>query len=254
MVYTLCMLTVKQLSDLAGITRRTLHYYDEIDLLKPTETCSNGYRYYGEDAILRLQQILLYRQLGLSLDMIRRILNNPSFDVIAALQNHKKELKKRVDQLQRLEKTVDDTILYIEGKKQMSQKQLFKAFSEEEQAKYEEEAKQMYDPEIVKTSNEKWRKLTDAEKQQIGEEGNAVYRDILQAMPNGASSPEVQACIERWRKHMEHFWSPNDDQLLGLANLYNDDPRFKANFDKIDHQLAAFMREAVKIYVEKRRK
>jgi DNA-binding transcriptional MerR regulator len=248
------MLTVKQLSDLAGITRRTLHYYDEIDLLKPTETGSNGYRYYGEDAILRLQQILLYRQLGLSLDMIRKILNNPSFDVIAALQNHKKELKKRVDQLQRLEKTVDDTILYIEGKKQMSQKQLFEAFSEEEQAKYEEEAKQMYDPEIVKTSNEKWRKLTDAEKQQIGEESNTVYRDILQAMPNGASSPEVQACIERWRKHMEHFWSPNDDQLLGLANLYNDDPRFKANFDKIDPQLAAFMREAVKIYVEKRRK
>ena len=144
MVYTLCMLTVKQLSDLAGITRRTLHYYDEIDLLKPTETCSNGYRYYGEDAILRLQQILLYRQLGLSLDMIRKILNNPSFDVIAALQNHKKELKKRVDQLQRLEKTVDDTILYIEGKKQMSQKQLFKAFSEEEQAKYEEEANQLW--------------------------------------------------------------------------------------------------------------
>jgi DNA-binding transcriptional MerR regulator len=229
------MLTVKQLSDMAGVTRRTLHYYDEIDLLKPTEIGSNGYRYYGEDAILKLQQILLYRKLDLSLDMIRKILNNPLFDVIAALQNHKKELKKRIDQLQRLEKTVDDTILFIEGKKQMSQKQLFEAFSEEEQAKYEEEAMQMYDPEIVKTSNEKWRKLT-------------------QAMPNGAASPEIQACIERWRKHMEHFWSPNDEQLLGLVDLYNDDPRFKANFDKIDPELAAFMRKAVKIYVEKRKK
>jgi len=239
---------------MACVTRRTLHYYDEIDLLKPTEIGSNGYRYYGEDAILKLQQILLYRQLDLSLDVIRKILNNPSFDVIAALQNHKKELKKRIDQLQRLEKTVDDTILFIEGKKQMSQKQLFEAFSEEEQAKYEEEAMQMYDPEIVKASNEKWRKLTDAEKQCIGEEGNAIYQDILQAMPNGAASPEIQACIERWRKHMEHFWSPNDEQLLGLADLYNDDPRFKANFNKIDPELAAFMRKAVKIYVEKRKK
>jgi DNA-binding transcriptional MerR regulator len=251
MVYTLSMLTVKQLSDMAGITRRTLHYYDEIGLLTPTRIGDNGYRYYGEDAILKLQQILLYRKLGLSLNTIKKILTNPSFDVIAALQNHKKELHKRIDQLQRLEKTVDNTILFIEGKKQMSQKQLFEAFSEEEQAKYEEEAMQMYDPEIVKTSNEKWRKLTDAEKQRIGEEGNAVYRDILQAMPKGAASPEVQAGIERWRKHMAYFWTPQDDQLLGLADLYNDDPRFKANFDKIDPDLAAFMREAVKIYVEK---
>ena len=73
-------------------------------------------------------------------------------------------------------------------------------------------------------------------------------------MPKGAASPEAQACVERWRKHMDYFWTPNLDQLLGLANLYNDDPRFKANFDKIHPDLAEFMRSAVTVYVENRRK
>ena len=136
----------------------------------------------------------------------------------------------------------------------MSQKQLFEVFSEEQQAEYEKEAMQMYDPETVKASNKKWKSYTTAEKQRIGDEGNAVYQDLLLAMPKGAASPEAQACVERWRKHMEYFWVPNDEQLLGLADLYNDDPRFKANFDKVHPDLAAFMRSAVSVYVENRRK
>ena len=136
----------------------------------------------------------------------------------------------------------------------MSQKQLFAAFSDEQQAEYEKEAMQLYDPAIVKASNEKYKRYTAAEKQRIADEGNAVYQDILLAMPEGAASPEAQACVERWRRHLEYFWTPDDDQLLGLANLYNDDPRFKANFDKVDPRLAPFMREAVQVYIENRRK
>jgi hypothetical protein len=113
---------------------------------------------------------------------------------------------------------------------------------------------QIYDPEIVKASNKKWKSYSAAEKQRIGEEGNAIYRDMLLAMPKGASSPEAQACVERWRRHIEYFWNPNDEQLLGLANGYNDDPRFKANFDRIHPDLAAFMRSAVGIYVDRRKR
>ena len=72
-------------------------------------------------------------------------------------------------------------------------------------------------------------------------------------MPKGPSSPEVQAIVERWRKHMDYFWTPNLDQLAGLADLYNTDPRFKANFDKVDPRLAEFMREAVGVYVRNRK-
>jgi hypothetical protein len=109
----------------------------------------------------------------------------------------------------------------------------------------------MYDPAIVKASNKKWKSYSSAEKQRIADEGNAVYQGFLQAMPKGAASAEARACVEAWRKHMDYFWTPNEEQLLGLANGYNDDPRFKANFDKIDPNLAAFVLQAVKVYLKK---
>jgi MerR family transcriptional regulator, thiopeptide resistance regulator len=248
------MFTVKQLSKMAGITPRTLHYYDEIGLLKPSRVGANGYRYYGEDTLFRLQQILLYRELDLPLEDIKEIMGRRDFDVPAALEKHKQELGKRILRLERLIVTVDQTLDHLKGKKAMSEKQLFEVFSEEQQAEYEKEAMQMYDPETVKASNKRWKSYTTAEKQRIGDEGNAVYQDLILAMPKGAASPEAQVCVERWRQHMEYFWVPNDEQLLGLANLYNDDPRFKANFDKVHPDLAAFMRSAVSVYVENRRK
>lgn len=243
------MFTVKQLSKLAGITRRTLHYYDEIGLLKPSQVGDNGYRYYGEEALLRLQQILFYRELDMPLEDIRAILTRRDFDVAQALADHRTALHQRIAHLERLIQTVDHTLAHLRGEKEMSNKQLFEPFNEEQVAEYEKEALQMYDPETVKASYKKWKNYTTADKQRIGEEGNAVYRDLLAAMPKGAASAEVQACIERWRRHMDYFWTPSLEQLLGLADLYNDDPRFRANYDKIDPRLAPFMREAVKIYV-----
>ncbi len=246
------MFTVKQLSKIAGITPRTLHYYDEIGLLKPSRVGDNGYRYYADEALLRLQQILLFRELDLPLENIKEILGRRDFDVLNALENHKVELQHRIQQMQRLIKTVDSTISHLKGELDMSPKQLFEVFTDEQQAEFEKEAMQKYDPEIVKASNKRWKSWTAAQKKQIGDEGNAIYEDIVKAMPKGPASPEVQACVERWRKHMENFWSPNDQQLLGLANLYNDDPRFKANFDKVHPDLADFVLKAVKVYVEKR--
>ena len=136
----------------------------------------------------------------------------------------------------------------------MSKEQLFEAFSDEQQAEYEKEVMQKYDPATVKESIRKWKSYTTAEKQRIGEEGNAIYADLVAAISKSADSPEVQAIVERWRKHMDYFWTPDLEQLLALANGYNDDPRFKANFDKMHPQLAEFMLEAVKVYVGKRKK
>jgi len=248
------MFTVKTLSRLAGITPRTLHYYDEIGLLKPSRIGDNGYRYYSDKSLLRLQQILLYRELDISLDNIKMIMGKHEFDVLSALESHREQLHKRIAHLERLILTVDQTILHLEGKIEMSKQQLFEGFSDEQQAEYEKEAMQMYDPVIVKAANQKWKNYTPAEKQRIGDERNAVYGDMLKAMPKGASSPEAQACVERWRYHIEYFWVPNDEQLLGLVDGYNNDPRFKANFDKIHPHLAEFMREAVSVYVNNQKK
>ncbi len=248
------MFTVKQLSTLAGVTPRTLHHYDEIGLLKPSRIGENGYRYYGEEALLKLQQILFYRELDISLDEIKKIMGRRDFDVLGALQSHKDALNKQVVRIERLIQTVDNTIQHLKGKTKMSEKGLFEGFSEEEQEKYAKEAEQMYDPETVRESNRKWKAYSAAKKEAILAEGKAVYMDMVAAMPKGSASADVQAIVERWRKHMDYFWTPNLDQLLGLAEGYSDDPRFKANFDKMHPNLAEFMREAVKVYVEKNRK
>ncbi len=254
MVYHASMsFTVKQLSKLAGVSVRTLHYYDEIGLLKPDAIRPNGYREYGDEAVLKLQQILFYRELDLSLKDIIAILSRPDFDAVAALEAHRVSLLGRAARLERLIQTVDDTILHMKGLKDMSKKQLFAAFSDKEQEKYAQEAEQKYDPTIVRESNRKWKSYSAAEKQRIADEGNAAYAAILAAMPKGAASPEAQAGVERWRRHMEYFWTPSLEQLLGLAEMYTTDPRFKANFDKIDARLAEFMKEAVGVYVGRKK-
>jgi MerR family transcriptional regulator, thiopeptide resistance regulator len=243
---------IKQFAKLAGVSVRTLHYYDEIGLLKPSWVGENGYRHYDEEALLRLQQILFYRELDLSLDEIKAVVGRRDFDVLIALGSHKKALQGRVERLKRLIQTVDNTIDQLKGNGTMNIKGLFEGFSEEEQEKHALEAEQMYDPEIVRVSNRKWKAYPPAEKELILAEGKAIYADLVTAMPKGAGSEEVQALIARWHRHLQYFWSPNDEQLLGLADLYNDDPRFRANYDKMDPKLAGFMRKAVKVYVERR--
>jgi MerR family transcriptional regulator, thiopeptide resistance regulator len=252
MVYSGVMFTVKQLSKLAGVTPRTLHHYDAIGLLKPSRVGNNGYRYYGEESLLQLQQILFYRELDIPLEDIKKIMAQSRFDVLKALESHKVALKKRMDRIERLLQTVDNTINDLKGKKKMNPKGLFEGFSDEEQEKLADEAAQRWDAETVRTSNKKWKSYSDAEKKKILAEGNALYSDLAAVMSKGAASKDVQAIVTRWHKHMQYFWSPNDDQLLGLADLYNDDPRFKANFEKFHPGLAQFTREAVKVYVKNR--
>lgn len=246
--------TVKRLADLAGVSPRTLRFYDRIGLLKPDAVGANSYRYYGEKSVLRLQQILFYRELDLPLEEIKTLMGKRGFNAQKALEGHRTALQGRIERLKRLVRTVDDTILHLKGEKIMSKKQMFEPFTEEQQAEYAKEAEKRYDPEIVRASNRKWNANSPAEKKRIMEEGNAIYADIVAAISGGAASPEVQTCIARWHRHMEHFWSPNKAQLLGLAGMYNDSPDFRANFDKIDPLLAPFMREAVAIYVERIKK
>ena len=244
------MYTIKQLSDLAGVTPRTLHHYDAIGLLKPSRVGDNGYRYYGEESLLRLQQILFYRELDLPLEDIKQIMGSRDFDALAALESHRRELGGRIVRLERLVGTVDNTILHLKGLKEMSDKQIFSGFSEEEQEKYAAEAEKLYDPETVRASNRRWKAYSAEQKQRILDEGRQVYVEMIAAMPKGPASAAAQSLVERWRKHMDYFWTPNLEQLQSLAAMYSGDARFKANFEAMQPGLAEFMREAVRIYVE----
>jgi hypothetical protein len=135
----------------------------------------------------------------------------------------------------------------------MSPKGLFEGFSEEEQERYAEEAEQLYDPETVRESNRKWKSYSAEKKQAILDEGKQIYLDMIAAMTKGADSSEVQAIVDRWRKHMDYFWTPDLDQLLSLATMYGQSPDFRANFDQMHPDLADFMLDAVTIYIEKRK-
>jgi DNA-binding transcriptional MerR regulator len=247
------IVTVKQLSDLAGVTIRTLHYYDQIGLLKPSSVGANGYRYYEEAALYRLQQILFYRELEIPLDKIKRMMERPDFDVLASLESHRSALQAEARRLQRLVRTVETTKNHLKGRVNMNPGALFDGFSEAEQQKYAQEASEKWDAKTVKASNDRWKAYSPAQKKRILEEGQAIYGDLAAAMPKGAESKQVQAIVARWHAHMKCFWSPTDGQLLGLADLYNDDARFRTNYEKVSPGLAGFMRRAVQVYVRNRR-
>ena len=246
------MLTVKQLSRLTGVTNRTLHYYDEIGLLKPSRIGDNGYRYYGEAAQLRLQQILFYRELDVPLAQIRRLMDRDDFDVMAALLSHKEALRHQAERLQGLMATVDNTILHLQGKQIMNSEGLFSGLNKPQQQAYAQEAEQRHDAATVRASSRQWGAYSKARQDAIMAEGNMIYTDMVAAMPQGADSAAVQAIVQRWRDHMEYFWVPQVEQLASLAAIYSEDARFKANFDQLHPGLATFMLQAVRHYVKTR--
>ncbi len=121
--------TVKKLSELSGVTVRTLHFYEEIGLLKPAYYGSNGYRYYEEKELLQLQQILFYKELGFSLKQIQKVVGKSDFDQLAALYSHKSALTKEWEKIGVLLKTIDKTIKHLKGKKKMKDKEMFDGFN-----------------------------------------------------------------------------------------------------------------------------
>jgi DNA-binding transcriptional MerR regulator len=245
------MYTVSQLANIAGVSRRTLQYYDSIGLLKPDLVGENGYRYYNRGSILNLQQILFYRELGLPLKKIKEVMSDPSFKILEALENQKMDISKRINRLLLISETIDKTINSLNGGKLMSDKQMFSAFSEEKQEEYTAEAEKKYDPDIISSSNRRWKSYDDKKKKNILKEGNIIYAEMVSLIPQGLQSEKVQAVVERWRKHMDYFWTPNLEQLKGIANNYVIDPGYKENFDKINPDLADFFSKAVNVYVDR---
>jgi DNA-binding transcriptional MerR regulator len=245
--------TVKQLARLAGVSVRTLHHYDDIGLLIPPTIGANGYRYYDERSVLRLQAILFYRELGFSLDKIKELLGRREVDAIQTLSEQRLILEDRVEQFRRMIATLDQTIRHLKGETTMKTKDLFQSLTPEREDTHSAEAARRWDPATVRASQKRWSRYHPQRKKQIIDEGNAVYRDLAAAMPLGASSPPVQAAIERWRAHIGCFWTPNDEQCVGLSQLYRDDAAFRANYDAIHPELANFMVEAVKVHVSRKK-
>jgi DNA-binding transcriptional MerR regulator len=246
------MYTVKQLSELASITVRTLHHYDDIDLLKPSKVGANGYRYYDDAALLRLQQILFYREIGLELMQIRDILDSPDFDLVSALRSHRAAIRDRQNRLENLIETIDSTIQRLEGKTTMSDKKLFEGFSEEQQKEYEREARLRWGPQNVNESVKRWNNYSKAQQEAIMAEGGEIYTDWVRALEAGlpATSDEIKRIVERWHDNIRHFYEPTLDILRGLGELYNTDPAFMATFHKFHPDLPPYLQETITQYVD----
>ena len=131
----------------------------------------------------------------------------------------------------------------------MSQDQYFDGFSEEKQKQYERQIRERYGEAAFKGAID-WNHYTPEQKARIKAEGEAVYHDLVDLIEQDPASPAVQAAVARWRQHLRYFYEPSTERLLGLADLYNEDPQFQATFHEIHPGLADFMRKAVRVYCQ----
>lgn len=244
--------TVRQLARMAGVSVRTLHYYDQIGLLRPSSHRPNGYREYGDDAVIELQQILFFRELGFGLKDILRILGSPDFNVREALESHRLLLEKKAERIAELLRTVDKTIQRIEGERDMDIKEYYEGFSDAQIEEYRSEARRRWGEEKVAESEASVLKMGKERMREIQAEGGAVFQALADLMPRGVESPEVQEQITKWREWLEHFSTYSDEAVLGLARMYSEDERFAAFYQKYHPDLPAFFTRAVEHYCARR--
>ncbi len=248
--------TVIKLSRLAGVSTRTLRYYDEIKLLSPCRINSSGYRIYGPDEVNRLQQILFYRELGVSLLDIKDILDSPSFHSMEALKEHHEKLLEKRKQINSLIANVEKTIAVKEGILIMKDKEKFEGFKknlvEENEEKYGKEIREKYGDDVVNESNRKMMNLSREEYDRMEQLGNLVISTLKEAFATGDPAGELAQKTAKLHKEWLCFsWKEYSKEAhAGLANMYVDDERFTAYYDKEQPGLAKFLRDAILIFTK----
>jgi MerR family transcriptional regulator, thiopeptide resistance regulator len=240
--------TVKELAGLAGISVRTLHYYDEIGLLKPGFRSANGYRQYREEAAVRLQQIMFFRELDFSLDEIKIILSRPDFNVLEALQSQKGLLSKRAERINELLDTVNRTIRKLKGETSMDIKEYYQGFSEEKIEKYREEVRRRWGENALRDSEERINKMGKDSFTTLQAEGGRIFQAISDNISSGYDSKFIQEQIVRWRQWLENFYHYSDEAVLGLGREYSQNPEFAKFFAKYHKDLAGFLTKAIEYY------
>ena len=243
--------TVRQVARMAGVSVRTLHHYDQVDLLKPASRTAAGYRLYGEQELLRLQQILFFKELDVPLDEIRRILDDPGFDQVEALANHRRRLQERAERLTRLLRTIDRTIQRLtEEPMEMTDEELYEGFTPEEIERYKREARELYDPALVAESERRVRRMSRAQWQAIKQEGDEITRAEAALMDRAPDDPDVQKLMARHYAWIEHFYPASAEIFRGLGQGYAENPDFRRHFDRYRPGLADFLREAMAYYAD----
>jgi DNA-binding transcriptional MerR regulator len=246
--------TVQRLGSLAGISPRTLRYYDEIGLLKPARINSSGYRIYGQAEVDRLQQILFYRELGVGLEEIKAIMSSASFDAARVLKEHRNQLLDRRRQLDLLITNVEKTIARTEGRMEMSDQEKFEGFKrrmiEENEEKYGREIRQKYGDKTVDKSNAKLQGMSKSELDEAERLSEELTKVLAEAFQTGDPAGEIaQRAASLHKQWLLHYWTEYSKEAhAGLADMYVADERFTAYYDKEQPGTAAFLRDAIYVY------
>ncbi len=244
--------TVKAVADLAGVSVRTLHHYDEIGLLKPATVSPSGYRHYAEPDLERLQQILYFRELGFSLQEIRGIVTSPGFDQREALRSHRELLLEKQRRLQALIDSVDQSIEALERGTPMDKKAMFEVFGDAKLEEYREEAKARWgQTDAWRQSEERSKRYTKEDWVSIKEAMGSITQGIAALMDRDPADPEVQQAVGRWYHHInDYFYTVSPEMFRGLGDMYVADPRFTATYEKVKPGMAEFMRKAMHVFAD----
>jgi len=249
--------TVSEVARLSGVSVRALRHYGEIGLLKPGHVGRNGYRYYGQDELLRLQQILFHRELGFPLEEIRKLLDAAGFDRIAALRAHRSRLVAEARRYRVLVKTLDETLAALEGETDVDERAMYRGFDPEKQAEYEPWLIETYGEPIrarIAEAKQAVKGWTQVDFDRTQAEVEAIEADMARAMAQGlpADSEAVRCVVRRLHGWVGRAWNrpPTREAFAGLGRLYRDHPDFRARYDARAVGLTDYMAEAMRAFAE----
>lgn len=230
--------TVKQLAEFSGVSVRTLHHYDDIGLLKPAHLGANGYRYYGREELIRLQQILFHRELGFSLEEIGKLLDSPDFDQASALRSHRLKLEDEVQRRRRLIQTIDGSLAELEGGDPMTEKAFYKGLDPEKWAAQDQWAIERYGPAAeagINRRNEVMSTWSQADYDRQGAGFGAVWDGFARACSQGL--PVDAEDVLGIARDLQGLLSESSGaplsvtRYLAVADVYAEQPHLRAYLD-----------------------
>ena len=232
---------IREFAEFTGVSVRTLHYYDEIGLLTPAFVDrSTGYRFYDEQSLLRMQEILFYRELDFSLKSIGEILSAPNYNKTEALKEQKHLLTLKKERLERLIFAIDDA---IKGENVMT------AFDNREFEKYKTEAQEKWgQTDAYRQHAERTKNYSKQKWDDLAEGMDHIMAEFAVCMRSGKrpDSDEAQRLVKLLQNHItENYYHCTNEILAGLGEMYVTDDRFRANIDKHGDGTAEFIRQAI---------
>lgn len=247
--------TVKHLANISGVSTRTLHWYDRINLLKPSFCGENGYRYYEKEQLLALQQILFFREFGFSLKNIQELLVQNNFDKVRALRAHKAILENDIKHKKRLISTIGKTIFYLENEKPITDEELYEGLNEVTSTRYEQYLIRYHGTKAEKLlikSKKRISKWNQDEWSDLKKQGDILHKNLANMIDRGfeSESLEVQKIISQHYQLQGRFFNLTKELYRELSYLYEEHPDFKKIFETYHPKMIEFLSKAIRFYAD----